>query len=315
MVNKDYFFWLAVLVRLIILYFVLIMMFTICEYWQFKCNEARAANKEAKWSEHALAVLRLIISELFAAISRLYQRFFVPPPKYDFRISNHRIKSRYQQDDDGVIKISQHRRPNNNYYGNTIRSYDSNDEFYSARSSNEFFEFNTPTWNEYSNGSVSSRYNDGSDLKNNNQTRLEGDNIYEEAQAPVNELRKKLAMLQSTGKKNTMISRQIRAEIVEKEKEAAVKTFKRKNPEYDNQYTTSFDFHGLHVNQMEYIACTFINHKLTGKQEITIITGRGLNSKNGISELKEASKRYFKSLGMKCEMRGNEGAFVVYSGN
>jgi DNA-nicking Smr family endonuclease len=150
-------------------------------------------------------------------------------------------------------------------------------------------------------------------------------NIYDQARAPVNkmredrtELRKHLKRLPQKGhnnaefKKTQALIRDIESKLPLVEKRAAAEIFNKMNSA-SGMGSNKFDFHGLHVDEAKIIARVFIVPELAAVKKITIITGRGVHSKDGKSKLKEALQKYFiHELKIKCEnVIGNEGAFVL----
>jgi DNA-nicking Smr family endonuclease len=149
--------------------------------------------------------------------------------------------------------------------------------------------------------------------------------IYEKARTPVNnmckeraELRKQLKRLPQKGhnnaefKKTQALIQDIERKLPLAEKKAADDIFNKMNA-VSGMGLNKFDFHGLHVNEAKIIARDIIVPALATAKQITIITGRGVHSKDGISKLREALPKYFMhELKIRCRsFSDNDGGFIV----
>lgn len=154
--------------------------------------------------------------------------------------------------------------------------------------------------------------------------------FYEQARAPVKQLRSKLIELRSQlmfadtesndGKEMNKQLKEINTSLQAAIKNASKDIYERVNSKgklsvkVNGKEVLRVDLHGLHAEEAKEIVNEYVLPVLDVSKQIMIITGRGVHSQSGKSVLKTAIKEYFSSLSIKCEDDPkNEGAFYIFS--
>lgn len=87
----------------------------------------------------------------------------------------------------------------------------------------------------------------------------------------------------------------------------------RMGSQLDENSIVHVDFHGLYVKEAQEKVQDFVLPMLPVLKKIILITGYGLHSKNGESNLKEAMMKFLQSLKIKFEEHPkNKGAILIY---